>query len=82
MILWAGILPFDMDIGKGQEIFSRMETISVYGTNDPYLSDDKTREMTTLAEKSRADFIYLTFDGEHIIDEQMLLKLFNRGEPS
>lgn len=76
LILWAGILPHDMDLEKGKEILSKMETISVYGTEDPYLSDEKTKEMTMMAEKSGADFTYLTFKGKHVIDVDLLASLF------
>ncbi len=82
LILWAGILPYDMDIGKSREILTEMDTISVHGTRDPYLTDETTREMTQLADKSGAAFEYHTFDGEHVIDEEMLLALFTPGGPS
>ncbi len=81
-ILWAGILPFDMNIEKSRIIFSQMETISVHGTRDPYLNDETTKEMTDLTGKTGAEFTFLTFDGEHVIDEEMLRNLFGRDERS
>jgi predicted esterase len=76
LILWSGILPHDMDMEKGKEFLSYTENISVYGTEDPYLTDEKTREMTMLAQKSGANFTYLTFQGKHEIQEELLKTLF------
>lgn len=82
LILWAGILPYDMDMTKGRNILQSIETVSVCGTRDPYLTDKTSDEMTQLAKKAGADFTYHTFDGEHVIEEQMLRSLFNRDAQS
>ncbi|MEJ2003515.1 MAG: phospholipase, partial [Cyclobacteriaceae bacterium] len=77
MILWAGILPFDLDLKQAPDRLGDIEKICVYGTRDPYLSDEKMKEMTDLAGRTNLLFNYKKFDGAHDIDEEMLKELFS-----
>ncbi len=75
LILWAGILPPDLDFSKGHQILKDKETYLVYGTKDPFLNDSRFGEMKMLAEKLAIDPRIVVFDGEHVIDDKTLLTL-------
>jgi predicted esterase len=75
LILWAGILPPDMDFEKGKQLLQQKEVRIVYGKNDPYLNESRFGEMKTLAEKLEINPAPLVFDGAHEIHEPTLLSL-------
>jgi predicted esterase len=75
LILWSGILPPDMNFEVGKAILSGKEFLVVYGTNDPFITPDRMREMEELTLKLGIVPGYLTFNGGHDIDEKMLLQL-------
>ncbi len=76
LILWAGILPFDLNIDNAGEKLGDLEKWCVYGLQDPYLQDEKMKEMTDLVSRTGLDFQYITFDGKHEIDTETLKELF------
>jgi predicted esterase len=73
LILWAGIFPPDMDFEKGKNLLKEKEVNMVYGTQDPFLSDDRFKEMTMIADKLAANVRQIVFEGEHEIDPETLL---------
>jgi predicted esterase len=75
LILWAGIFPPDMDFDSGKETLREKEVLLVYGNKDPFLTDERFGEMTSLTEKLSVPVKQITFDGAHDIDEETLLKL-------
>ena len=76
-ILWAGILPFDMDIVHAGERLGNLEKTYVYGLQDPFVTDDKVNEMSGLVRKSNLNFREITFDGNHDIHTETLNRLFD-----
>jgi predicted esterase len=74
LILWAGILPADIDFAAGKEILLDKETYLVYGTRDPFLNDSRFAEMNSLSDKLSISPKVIAFDGEHTIDPPTLLK--------
>lgn len=75
LILWAGIFPDDMDFGRGHSVLSSKKIHLVYGTNDPFLNDERIVHMKALTEKLQVDARIQTFEGAHEIDEATLLSL-------
>lgn len=75
LILWAGIFPPDMDLSASKERLAKKEVYVVYGTRDPFLTDDRFAEMNQLSEKLGVTPSVVAFDGEHKINEEALLKL-------
>lgn len=75
LILWAGILPPDMDFEKGKQLLKEKEVKVVYGKNDPYLNESRFGEMQALSEKLAINPKPLVFDGGHEIHEATLLSL-------
>jgi predicted esterase len=74
LILWAGILPPDMNFEVGKEVLKDKETYLVYGNTDPFLNDSRFGEMQMLASKLGITPQRIEFDGAHDIDEKTLLK--------
>ena len=72
LILWAGILPPDMDFDSAKEILAGKEILLVYGKQDPYLNDDRFAEMKLLSEKLQINPQVIEFDGAHQMNETVL----------
>ncbi|HET9052877.1 MAG TPA: alpha/beta hydrolase [Cyclobacteriaceae bacterium] len=75
LILWAGILPSDMDFEKGKRLLKQKEVAVVYGKNDPFLNESRFAELKTLTEKLEITPRPIVFDGAHEIHEPTLLAL-------
>jgi predicted esterase len=73
IILWAGIFPNDMDFEKGKEILKTKIVHQVYGSKDPFLSENRLSEMKQLSEKLGIKFDPIVFDGGHELHEETLL---------
>jgi predicted esterase len=77
LILWAGIFPDDMDFNRAHEVLQSKKIQVVYGTKDPFLTDERLVHMKTLTEKVKVASEVITFEGGHEIDEATLLQLVN-----
>jgi predicted esterase len=75
LILWAGILPPDIDFDSGSKILHDKKTILVYGNEDPFLGDERFAEMTLLSQKLGIVPEKIEFNGGHQINEDTLLRL-------
>jgi len=75
LILWAGIFPPDMNFEKAQEIFQGKRVIEVFGTTDPYLTDDRLKEVSSVNNHLNIHPEIIEFDGGHEIDAQVLASL-------
>jgi predicted esterase len=75
LILWAGIFPPDMNFEAGSKILKDKDVLMVYGTKDPFLTDERFTEMRTLTKKINAKVKEVRFEGEHDIDEATLISL-------
>lgn len=75
IILWAGILPPDIDFERGKEVFQNKDVKIVYGKNDPYLNENRFGELKNLAEKLSLTADEIVFEGAHELHEPTLLSL-------
>lgn len=75
LILWAGILPSDMDFEKGKQLLRTKDVAIIYGKHDPFLNESRFGEMRTLSEKLEITPHQIVFDGAHEIHETTLLTL-------
>lgn len=75
LVLWSGIFPPDMDFESGYQILKEKEIKLVYGTSDPFLTDDRFAEMNLLSQKLGVKVDPITYEGGHDIDQATLLKL-------
>ena len=75
LILWAGILPPDIDFLTGREILTGKDILMVYGKSDPFINDSRFAELDDLSAKLGIMLRKIEFDGKHTIDERTLLTL-------
>lgn len=75
LILWAGVLPADMDFEKGKHLLKEKDVTLVYGKHDPFLNESRFGEMTMLAQKLEITPTEIVFEGVHEIHEATLLTL-------
>jgi len=75
LVLWAGMLPPDMNFDAGSKLLEKKGVYLVYGKADPFLTDDRFAEMHTLAKQLNTEIKEITFEGGHDIDQSALLKL-------
>ncbi|UII29328.1 serine hydrolase family protein [Fulvivirga maritima] len=76
LILWAGIFPPDMDFEKASMIIQNKEIHYVYGTEDPFITEERLTEMQTLSSRLEVSPKVTTFTGVHDIDPATLKDLF------
>jgi predicted esterase len=77
LILWAGVLPPDMNFDKAHEILKDKKVIEIFGKSDPYLTDERLKEATLLNNRLNIHPEIIEFEGGHEINEQVLLNLLN-----
>jgi predicted esterase len=75
LILWAGMFPPDIDFNTGKNILQKKETVVVYGTADPFLTDTRFTELALLTEKLSIHPRIVKFEGGHDIEAETLLQL-------
>ncbi|MFN6946757.1 MAG: alpha/beta hydrolase [Cytophagaceae bacterium] len=76
LILWAGILPPDMDIepGKQLDIIKNTQTYFIYGKNDPFYKEEHRDKINEFL-KIKPDMQIISFDGEHEINQEVLKEI-------
>jgi predicted esterase len=72
LITWCGILPEDMNFETASEIFKNKKVMMVMGKSDPYLNDEKLKQMTTIHERLKIKPILIAFEGGHEIPPDVL----------
>ncbi|MDL5048746.1 hypothetical protein QQ054_22290 [Oscillatoria amoena NRMC-F 0135] len=75
LILWAGILPPDMDFEKGKRILSGKELLVVYGDKDPFITPERMNEIQDLISKLGVKPKLISYNGEHELDDDTLVQL-------
>lgn len=75
LVLWAGILPADMNFEKAHEKLKGKKIIEVFGKADPYLTDERLKEVTSLNTRLNINPILIEFEGGHEIDQEVLIGL-------
>ena len=75
LVLWAGLVPEDLNYNPHHDYFANRELHFVYGTKDPFITEDRLREHEQLLHHQQLDFQIHTFDGEHTIDREKLRQL-------
>lgn len=75
LILWSGLLPPDMDMETGNNVFQGKDLVLVYGSQDPFLEDQRLEEMKKVSAGLNTKINTLTFEGGHDIDADTVAKL-------
>jgi predicted esterase len=69
-----GILPEDLSLSESNQHFKSLPLHIVYGTNDPFLTDERLMQQQTIETKTGLKAEITTFTGGHEIDKETLLK--------
>lgn len=75
LILWCGILPPDMNLTSAQQILQNKKVVEVIGKTDPFITDEKLKEMTAIHERLQIKPDVIEFEGGHEIAIDALQKL-------
>lgn len=75
LILCSGQLPEDLNYRPLQDYWSDKELYFCYGTEDPFLQDERLVFVQQVLNDSGLDFSTLTFTGEHEINAAVLREI-------
>lgn len=75
VILWAGSIPPEIDYLENKELFNSLDLTYVFGEQDEFFKEDKIKANTDLFDRANIDYQLVTFEGRHIIDEDVLRSL-------
>jgi len=78
LILWAGLLPEDLDYLPLQDYFASKQLYLVYGTADPLVKEEYLQWQAGFAKAQGLTYELLTFNGKHTVDRPTLQKLSKR----
>ena len=65
LVLWAGIIPPDVDLWKIKAHYPSLQVYLVAGTQDPYARSDVIKEQEERLEKAEMHYRKIRFDGKH-----------------
>lgn len=72
LILWGGIIPFDMDFETGRQKLDNVEIYTVIGDEDPFVDDNKISEQEDYEKKLGILPEKIVFNGKHEILPEVL----------
>jgi predicted esterase len=75
LILWAGLLPEDLDYTPHQKYFNIKKTFFIYGKDDQYVTPERLKWHEDFAREQGIKYEVHTFEGKHEIDRQLLKSL-------
>jgi predicted esterase len=77
LILWASVIPDDMDFENDSEIFNSVNTYFVVGSKDEFLDEKQIENHKQFLESKKIDFKFIFFEGKHELDKAALIGLSN-----
>ncbi|PHN02351.1 alpha/beta hydrolase [Flavilitoribacter nigricans] len=75
-ILFASMLPEDLDYRPYQEYFDTKKITWLYGTSDQFLNDQRLAFNRSVFKKNNIQYEEKTFDGKHEVRRDVLQELF------
>lgn len=72
LILWAGLIPEDLDYQPHQAYFSDKQIHFIYGTEDPLITPERIDKHNQLIKDQLLQVNVQTFEGKHRVDRAML----------
>ncbi len=72
LVLWAGVLPDDLDFTPYQSYFSEKQLHFAYGTQDEFLTEKRLQWQRNFSKKNLLDFKEFSFDGKHEVDRDAI----------
>lgn len=83
LILWAGLLPEDLDYRPFQDYFSNKKMFFVYGKKDQYVTPERLNWQADFIKEQRLHFEIRTFEGKHEMDRATLRSIAEElGDPN
>ena len=82
LILWAGLLPEDLDYTPHQDYFSKKNLKWVYGNEDEFLKEKHITWHQQFMQEQSLDLESIEFAGKHVIDRKILKEVFEKIKDS
>jgi len=77
IVLWAGIIPPDLDFSDCSNIISNTKVTIVVGNCDPFVTNKVLTEQKELLDRFNINYKFIQFSGVHELSENVLNKLFS-----
>ncbi|MFQ5707886.1 MAG: alpha/beta hydrolase [bacterium] len=75
LILWAGLVPPDLDLAASREILANSKLTLVLGTEDEYANESRVSEQEQQLKQQNIPYKLITFPGGHYLVEEILNEL-------
>jgi predicted esterase len=75
LVLWGGLPPEDLDYAAHRDYLATKNLYLLYGTDDPFLTDDRLAELREIEDRGGIDFEERRFAGGHEIPPEALRSL-------
>jgi len=75
LILWAGLIPPELDLETEREIYANLDFVMVLGSKDEFAKAEVITEQENRLKSNRIPFRLASFEGGHIIDQETLKRL-------
>lgn len=72
LVLWAGMLPDDVQFATRKEYLSSKKLHFVYGKQDEFLTEERLEWQQNFAREQGLDFNIFSFEGGHEVDREAL----------
>lgn len=82
LILWAGLLPEDIDYRKEATYLADKRLFQIYGTEDQYITPELIEWYKGFIHSQNIDLQILTYDGKHEVDRTVLQEMYQRIIPT
>lgn len=76
LILWAGLMPPELDLETDREIFENLDLVMVLGSKDEYAKPELAAEQDNRLKTHHIPFRFVGFEGRHVISAETLKKFF------
>ncbi len=75
LVLWGGVFPPDLDLTPAKDVLIDKDVTLVSGKDDPFMKEERYKEMTDLCGKIGITPRVIQYEGGHDIDTTTLLSL-------
>ena len=79
LILWAGSIAHDLDLGIHGGTLSALQPLFVLGDKDQFITQDNLKKEQERLEKHNIAYTFMPFEGEHRMDPEVLKRLLDRS---
>ncbi len=72
LICWAGDFPAEIDLPANKDLFERMKTTFVIGSDDEFITPERLAHHKETIVKAGLNLGFVGFDGTHVMDVRVL----------